>query len=122
MRQIQASLAAAAFITLFAGQGSPASAEQPVAFRGGGYPAGTIVVRTSERKLYLVLGHERALRYPVGVGKSGKQWFGRRAIVAKFLKPAWMPPAEVKHDVPNIPGLYRRRDASQSRWARPPWY
>jgi lipoprotein-anchoring transpeptidase ErfK/SrfK len=67
------------------------------------YSPGTIVIRTSERRLYLVLPGERALRYPVGVGKAGKQWQGQAQIVAKFIKPAWMPPAEVKHDVPGIP-------------------
>jgi lipoprotein-anchoring transpeptidase ErfK/SrfK len=78
------------------------AAPQSVAFADR-YLPGTIVIRTSERRLYLVLPGERALRYPVGVGKAGKQWQGQAQIVAKFLKPAWMPPAEVKHDVPGIP-------------------
>ena len=67
------------------------------------YSPGTIVIRTSERRLYLVLSGDRALRYPVGVGKAGKQWQGQAQIVAKFIKPAWKPPPEVKHDVPGIP-------------------
>jgi lipoprotein-anchoring transpeptidase ErfK/SrfK len=79
-----------------------AAAPQPVAFADD-YSPGTIVIRTSERRLYLVLPGNRALRYPVGVGKAGKQWQGEAQIVAKFLKPAWMPPAEVKHDIPSIP-------------------
>jgi lipoprotein-anchoring transpeptidase ErfK/SrfK len=66
------------------------------------YRPGTIVIHTSERRLYLVLGNGSALRYPVGVGKAGKQWAGRAQIVAKFLKPAWKPPAEVKRDNPSI--------------------
>jgi lipoprotein-anchoring transpeptidase ErfK/SrfK len=66
------------------------------------YRPGTIVIHTSERRLYLVLGNGSALRYPVGVGKAGKQWAGRAQIVAKFLKPAWKPPAEVKRDNPAI--------------------
>lgn len=67
------------------------------------YAPGTIVVKTTERRLYLVVSRNRALRYPVGVGKSGRQWTGQRQIVAMFLAPAWMPPAEVKHDNPRIP-------------------
>jgi lipoprotein-anchoring transpeptidase ErfK/SrfK len=67
-----------------------------------GYRPGTIVIHTAERRLYLVLGNGSALRYPVGVGKAGKQWAGRAQIVAKFLKPAWKPPAEVKRDNPSI--------------------
>ena len=41
-----------------------------VAFNGDVSP-GTIVVRTNERRLYLVLGQGRALAYPVGVGRAG---------------------------------------------------
>ena len=78
------------------------AAPETVAFADS-YAPGTIVIRTSERRLYLVLAGDRALRYPVGVGKAGKQWQGQAQIVAKFIKPAWKPPAEVKHDVPGIP-------------------
>jgi len=78
------------------------AAPETVAFSDG-YSPGTIVIRTSERRLYLVLSDGKALRYPVGVGKAGKQWQGEAQIVAKFIRPAWMPPAEVKHDVPGIP-------------------
>jgi lipoprotein-anchoring transpeptidase ErfK/SrfK len=77
---------------------------QRVVFRDS-YPPGTIVVRTSERRLYLVLRDGQALRYTIGVGKSGKQWYGTRRIVAKFIRPAWSPPAEVKRDNPFLPNL-----------------
>ena len=40
----------------------------------GDYPAGTVVVRSSARSLYYVLGGGKAVRYPVGVGGLGKQW------------------------------------------------
>jgi lipoprotein-anchoring transpeptidase ErfK/SrfK len=79
------------------------AAGQVVPFTTPGYAAGTIIVNTPERRLYLVLGDGRAWRFPVGVGKQGKQWSGRAEIVAKFIKPAWEPPAEVKHDNPSIP-------------------
>jgi len=80
-----------------------ASAAPSVVAFPAGYQAGTILVRTSERRLYLVIGAGKALRYPVGVGKAGKQWAGGARIVAKFIKPAWKPPAEVKRDNPSIP-------------------
>jgi lipoprotein-anchoring transpeptidase ErfK/SrfK len=35
----------------------------------GEYDRGTIVVRTSEKRLYYVLGDGQALRYPVAVGE-----------------------------------------------------
>ena len=71
----------------------------------GEYSAGTIVVKTGERRLYLILDDGHAMRYPVGVGKPGKQWAGVTRIDGKYRNPAWAPPAEVKHDKPNIPNL-----------------
>ena len=69
------------------------------------YSPGTILVKTSERRLYLILDDGHAMRYPVGVGKSGKQWAGVTRIDGKYRNPAWAPPAEVKHDKPSIPDL-----------------
>jgi len=83
----------------------PAMAEGTVVTFKADYSPGTIIVRTSERRLYLVLSPGRALRYPVGVGRAGKQWSGSARIVAKFIKPAWIPPAEVKRDNPRLPNL-----------------
>lgn len=77
---------------------------QVVSFRGGYYP-GTIVVRTNERRLYLVMGEGVAVRYPVGVGKAGKQWAGTARIDGKYRQPAWSPPADVKRDNPSIPNV-----------------
>src|SRR5690242_12579692 len=57
--------------------------------------AGTIVVRTNERRLYFVLGEGRALSYPVGVGRAGRQWAGRSFIDGKHIKPAWQPPPDI---------------------------
>ena len=59
-----------------------------MAFRDGGVAAGTVVVRTHERRLYYVLGDGRAIRYPVGVGRAGKQWAGTTRIDGKYVKPA----------------------------------
>lgn len=69
------------------------------------YSPGTIVVKTSERRLYLILDNGHAVRYPVGVGKAGKQWSGATRIDGKYRHPAWSPPAEVKRDNPNIPNV-----------------
>ena len=35
----------------------------------------------------------------------GKQWNGTAAISSKHLRPAWMPPQEVKRDKPSLPDL-----------------
>src|SRR6201985_1488904 len=71
----------------------------------GEYSPGTIVVKTNERRLYLILDDGHAVRYPVGVGKSGKQWAGTTRISGKYLNPAWSPPAEVKRDKPQLPDV-----------------
>jgi len=76
-----------------------------VPVRGAEYSPGTIVVKTNERHLYLILDDGHAMRYPVGVGKAGKQWAGVTRIDGKYRNPAWAPPKEVKHDKPSIPDL-----------------
>jgi lipoprotein-anchoring transpeptidase ErfK/SrfK len=83
----------------------PAQAREVVAFRDPGVSAGTVVVRTHERRLYYVLGDGRAVRYPVGVGMRSKQWAGTTRIDGKYVKPDWAPPKEVKRDKPSIPDL-----------------
>jgi lipoprotein-anchoring transpeptidase ErfK/SrfK len=37
---------------------------------------GTIVVNTTERRLYLILSEDRAIRYGIGVGRVGMTWQG----------------------------------------------
>lgn len=64
---------------------------------------GTIVVRTAQRRLYLVVSEGHSISYPVGVGRAGKQWSGTSYIASKHLKPAWSPPEEIRHDRPALP-------------------
>jgi lipoprotein-anchoring transpeptidase ErfK/SrfK len=97
-------LVAAAAICIFSIPTSvtPAAARgEVVPFRGEA-SAGTIVVRTSERRLYLVLGEGRALSYPVGVGRAGRQWAGRSIISGKHIKPAWAPPPDIARARPGL--------------------
>ena len=54
-----------------------------MAFPTAATRAGTIVVSTSERRLYYVLGNGQALRYGVGVGRPGFTWGGTKTIVAE---------------------------------------
>jgi lipoprotein-anchoring transpeptidase ErfK/SrfK len=100
-------IAAALAATLVAGTlaATTAQAAPNVVGFHGDYAPGTIVVKTGERKLYLVLEQGQAVRYPVGVGKPGKQWAGATKIDGKYRQPAWSPPADVKHDNPNIPDV-----------------
>ncbi|CAN5367347.1 L,D-transpeptidase [soil metagenome] len=102
-----ARLLAAAMVASVVTAALPAQAEEVVPFSDPGYGAGTIVVKTSERRLYLVLGNGRALRYVVGVGKQGKQWAGSKRIERKMVKPDWAPPPEVKREVPGVADFVR---------------
>jgi len=81
-----------------------AMARDVVAFDGG-YSGGTIVVVQHQRRLYYVLGNGQAIRYPVGVGRAGKQWAGATRIDGKYVLPAWSPPREVKRDKPSLPDV-----------------
>jgi lipoprotein-anchoring transpeptidase ErfK/SrfK len=101
--KVALALAASVGVSLIATAQAQARPDM-VSFRGD-YSPGTIVVKTNERRLYLVLGEGAAVRYPVGVGKPGKQWSGVTKIDGKYRQPAWAPPAEVKRDNPNIPNV-----------------
>jgi lipoprotein-anchoring transpeptidase ErfK/SrfK len=87
----------------------PARAQGDVVAMAGkladGYAPGTIVIRTKERALYLVLGGGEAIRYPVGVGRAGMQWSGTSRIDAKYVSPAWAPPPDIKREDPRLPDV-----------------
>jgi lipoprotein-anchoring transpeptidase ErfK/SrfK len=102
-RWLAAASAALSLLAISAPQS--AEAREVVAFRDTHYSAGTIVIRTSERRLYYIMGDGRAVRYPVGVGKSGKAWTGSARIDGKYIQPAWSPPADVKRDNPRLPNV-----------------
>lgn len=97
-------LAAAGLAVLALGAPPAAAAPTLVGFTAD-VPAGTIVVRTEERLLYLVLEGGRALRYKVGVGRPGRQWAGSAVIAGKHLLPNWAPPAEIRRDKPGLPDV-----------------
>ena len=94
-------MAACSLLSLATVQPAQARGEE-VTFRGN-YLAGTIVVVQHERRLYLVTGAGRALRYPVGVGKAGMGWSGTVYIDGKYVKPAWTPPASIRRDYKKLP-------------------
>jgi lipoprotein-anchoring transpeptidase ErfK/SrfK len=79
-----------------------AFARQLVFFRSN-EPAGTLVIHTSEKFLYLVLGNNRALRYGIGVGREGFTWSGLVRISRKAEWPDWTPPPEMIQRQPYLP-------------------
>lgn len=61
----------------------------------GSQKPGTIIIDTSDRFLYLVQENGTAMRYGVGVGKTGFSWTGTEKITQKKVWPSWRPPAEM---------------------------
>lgn len=68
-----------------------------------GYTPGTVVVSTSQRRLYYVVGQGRAIRYGVGVGRQGFTWSGTKTVTMKREWPAWRPPEEMLKRRPDLP-------------------
>ena len=76
------------FLTLFRVQAIP----REVIVWDRGYAPGTVVISTSERRLYYVLGAGEAIRYGVGVGREGFTWSGTKKVSMKREWPGWSPP------------------------------
>ena len=45
------------------------------------------------------------MRYPIGVGRPGRQWSGTTFINGKGMGLAWAPPPVVRRDKPNLPSV-----------------
>ncbi len=69
----------------------------------GNHAAGTIIINTTERRLYYVLGNGQALRYGIGVGRVGFTWAGVTAVIAKKEWPDWTPPPQMLKRRPDLP-------------------
>ncbi len=69
----------------------------------GAHAPGTIVVNTTQRKLYYVMGGGRAVQYAVGVGREGFQWAGSQTITNKQEWPDWRPPEAMIKRRPDLP-------------------
>jgi lipoprotein-anchoring transpeptidase ErfK/SrfK len=65
--------------------------------------AGTIVVDTPNKFLFLVQSDGKALRYGIGVGRPGFTWSGVKQISAKKEWPDWTPPPEMLVRRPDLP-------------------
>ncbi len=88
-----------------------ASDEQPIAnpaprevvnYSGPQKP-GTLVIDTSEQRLYYVLPDQQAIKYAVGVARPGFEWAGVEHIASKREWPDWTPPSEMIERQPDLP-------------------
>ncbi|MFD2236420.1 L,D-transpeptidase [Aureimonas populi] len=69
----------------------------------GDYEAGTIVVMTGARQLFLVTGPQTALKYDIAVGKPSEQWFGESWVSKKRVDPTWVPTPSMRRSNPRLP-------------------
>lgn len=73
-----------------------------VAFSGS-EAAGTIIVDTKTRHLYLVRAGGKALRFGIAVGRSGMEWSGSAVVGRKAKWPGWTPTANMRARNPRLP-------------------
>jgi lipoprotein-anchoring transpeptidase ErfK/SrfK len=69
----------------------------------GPYSPGSILVNTSERRLYFILPDHQAIKYGVGVGRPGFTWAGVSHIANKREWPDWTPPPQMLKRRPDLP-------------------
>jgi lipoprotein-anchoring transpeptidase ErfK/SrfK len=67
------------------------------------YRPGTVVISTSERRLYFVNARGQAISYGIGVGRDGFTWTGTHRVSMKREWPDWTPPAQMLHRRPDLP-------------------
>jgi lipoprotein-anchoring transpeptidase ErfK/SrfK len=80
----------------------PRYLRQEVAYDGN-EEAGTVVINTRDRMLYLVQDGGRAVRYGIGVGRPGFTWSGVHHVSQKREWPDWTPPDEMLRRRPDLP-------------------
>ncbi|RUW61054.1 L,D-transpeptidase [Mesorhizobium sp. M7A.F.Ca.US.008.03.1.1] len=83
----------------------PEFVPQDVEFSG--YDAGTIVIDTSARRLYLVESSSTARRYAIAVGREGLQFKGTVAVGDKQEWPRWIPTLDMQKREPKHYGQYK---------------
>lgn len=67
-----------------------------------GEPAGTVVVDTPKRFLYVIEPGGTAMRYGVGIGREGFAWQGQGIIHWRQAWPRWKPPNEMVARQPEL--------------------
>lgn len=65
--------------------------------------AGTVIIDTEARYLYLILDDGKAMRYGVGVGRPGFEWAGVHQITRKAEWPDWVPPEQMRERQAGLP-------------------
>ena len=91
--------------TMFGGSSYVGAIARQTVAAPGNHAPGTIIVNTTERRLYLIQDGGTALRYGIGVGRIGFTWAGTTKVSAKKEWPTWTPPSQMlrrRHDLPRF--------------------
>jgi lipoprotein-anchoring transpeptidase ErfK/SrfK len=70
-------------------------------------PLGTIIVDVVYRYLYFINESGKAIRYGIGVGRSGFEWQGLLRVSRKAEWPDWSPSPDVLRRQPQLPRSMR---------------
>lgn len=73
--------------------------------------AGTVVIDTDRKFLYLVLDGGKAYRYGVTVGEEGMSWRGTAKVGKKTEWPEWTPTGDILKRMPELPHYVSPRPA-----------
>lgn len=71
------------------------------------YEPNTIIISTSQRRLYYITDNGQAISYGIGVGRLGFTWSGVTRVSAKREWPSWTPPSQMRRRQPGLPGHMR---------------
>jgi lipoprotein-anchoring transpeptidase ErfK/SrfK len=88
---------------LFGGMSYVGAIKRETVAAPGNFAPGTIIVNTTERRLYLIQDNGTALKYGIGVGRIGFTWAGTTKVVAKKEWPDWTPPSQMLRRRPDLP-------------------
>lgn len=65
----------------------------------------SLVIKTSERKLYYYDSRNNVRVFNIAVGRQGRKWSGVTSISRKVRNPAWAPPPAIRKDNPKLPAV-----------------
>jgi lipoprotein-anchoring transpeptidase ErfK/SrfK len=102
-RSFMAVFATLALAIVLGFAGPAKAATRDIVETGDEYGYGTIVIKTSEKRLYYSLGNGKAIRYSVAVGSPRNQWFGTTWVSEKKENPTWTPTPSMRARNPRLP-------------------
>jgi lipoprotein-anchoring transpeptidase ErfK/SrfK len=81
----------------------PSQFQRQIVDYDSNHKAGTVVIDTENKFLYLVESKGKAVRYGIGVGRPGFEWAGVKTVTRKAEWPDWRPPEQMLKRRPDLP-------------------